>query len=122
MLVADAAASAGIMIPLYTPPGGTWDTVIKTKNNHTDVPIVTIVNPTNGPAGQQSTTLTAYYRTALSKEASLTIKSAELDGSPITGVVLWTVISGAGSASGYTPLRQATLLCNTQPVHARNTQ
>jgi hypothetical protein len=41
------------MVPLYTYPGGTWDTVIKTKNDHPDVPIVAIVNPASGPGGSK---------------------------------------------------------------------
>jgi hypothetical protein len=50
---ADAAAAAGIMVPLYTYPGGTWDRVIETKNDHPDVPIVVIVNPASGPGGSR---------------------------------------------------------------------
>lgn len=53
MQKADAAAAAGIMVPLYTYPGGTWDTVIETKNDHPDVPIVAIVNPASGPGGSR---------------------------------------------------------------------
>jgi hypothetical protein len=44
-----SAASAGIMIPLYTYPGGTWDQVIAAKNAHPSVPIIAIINPNNGP-------------------------------------------------------------------------
>lgn len=50
---ADAAANAGIMVPLYTYPGGTWDTIIETKNDYPGVPIVAIVNPASGPGGSQ---------------------------------------------------------------------
>jgi len=53
MQIADAATAAGIMVPLYTYPGGTWDKVVKTKNDYPDVPIVAIVNPANGPGGSQ---------------------------------------------------------------------
>jgi len=50
---ADAASSAGIMVPLYTYPGSTWDTVIKTKNDHPGIPIMAIVNPASGPGGSR---------------------------------------------------------------------
>jgi hypothetical protein len=53
MQVAHAATAAGIMVPLYTYPGGTWDTVVNTKNAHPDVPIVAIVNPASGPGGSK---------------------------------------------------------------------
>ena len=53
MQVADAAPAAGIIVPLYTYPGGTWDTVVKTKNNHPAVPIVAIVNPASGPGASK---------------------------------------------------------------------
>ncbi|TBR11042.1 MAG: hypothetical protein EPO62_02470 [Candidatus Nitrosotenuis sp.] len=46
-----AATSTGIMIPLYTYPGTTWDTVVAAKNAHPSVPIVAIINPNNGPGG-----------------------------------------------------------------------
>lgn len=46
-----SATSTGIMIPLYTYPGSTWDTVIAAKNAHPSVPIVAIINPDNGPGG-----------------------------------------------------------------------
>ena len=46
---AAAASSAGIMVPLYTYPGGTWDTVAQVKRAHSEVPIVAIVNPASGP-------------------------------------------------------------------------
>jgi hypothetical protein len=46
---AAGASAAGIMVPLYTYPGGTWDTVAQVKRAHTDVPIVAIVNPASGP-------------------------------------------------------------------------
>jgi hypothetical protein len=52
------------------------------------------------------TTLTAVYSTGDEEEepeqVTLTIRSVGLDGRAITG--LWTVIGGAGSATGYTPL------------------
>jgi hypothetical protein len=48
-----AATSAGIMIPLYTYPGGTWDQVSAAKAAHQSVPIVAIINPNNGPGGSR---------------------------------------------------------------------
>ncbi len=52
---AAGSSGAGIMVPLYTYPGGTWDQVIETKNDHPDVPIAAIVNPASGPgSGQDS--------------------------------------------------------------------
>lgn len=53
MQTADAATAAGIMVPLYTYPGGTWDKVVKTKNDHPNVPVVAIVNPASGPGGSK---------------------------------------------------------------------
>ncbi|WP_268541211.1 spherulation-specific family 4 protein, partial [Candidatus Nitrosotenuis cloacae] len=48
-----SAASAGIMIPLYTYPGGTWDQVIAAKAAHPSVPIIAIINPNNGPGSSR---------------------------------------------------------------------
>ncbi|HXG07463.1 MAG TPA: hypothetical protein VNI77_09090 [Nitrososphaera sp.] len=47
---------------------------------------------------RSDTTLTAVK----SAEVTLTIRSVALDGSPIIG--LWTILSGAGSTSGFTAL------------------
>lgn len=48
-----AATSTGLMIPLYTYPGGTWDQVSEAKAAHPSVPIVAIINPNNGPGGSR---------------------------------------------------------------------
>jgi hypothetical protein len=50
-----ATTNTGIMIPLYTYPGTTWDTVIATKNAHPSVPIVAIINPNSGPGNSKDT-------------------------------------------------------------------
>jgi hypothetical protein len=41
--------STGIIIPLYTDPGPAWDTVMQEKTAHPLVPIISIINPDNGP-------------------------------------------------------------------------
>jgi hypothetical protein len=50
---AESTAAAGIMMPLYTYPGGAWDRVADTKNAHPDVPIAAIVNPASGPGSSK---------------------------------------------------------------------
>jgi hypothetical protein len=43
-------SSTGILVPLYTTPDDAgWNLVIDAKGNHTNVPFVAIVNPSNGP-------------------------------------------------------------------------
>jgi hypothetical protein len=49
-----ASRTTGIMIPLYTYPGSTWDQVIAAKNAHPSVPIVAIINPSNGSGNVQN--------------------------------------------------------------------
>ena len=48
-----ASTITGILIPLYTYPGGTWDQVIAAKTAHPSVPIVAIINPNNGSGNTQ---------------------------------------------------------------------
>lgn len=48
-----AAKLTGVMVPLYTYPGSTWDQVVAAKNAHPSVPIVTIINPKNGSGDVQ---------------------------------------------------------------------
>jgi hypothetical protein len=50
---AESTATAGIMVPLYSYPGGTWDRVVETKNAHPGVPIAAIVNPASGPGSSK---------------------------------------------------------------------
>jgi hypothetical protein len=37
------------MVPLYSYPGSDWDVVVQAKQAHPSVPIVAIINPSNGP-------------------------------------------------------------------------
>ncbi|MCI0557056.1 MAG: spherulation-specific family 4 protein [Nitrososphaera sp.] len=48
--VVDAATASptGIIVPLYSYPGDTWDELVRIKNNSPGVPIIAIVNPSNG--------------------------------------------------------------------------
>src|SRR5579883_1192685 len=46
---AATGSPSGVMIALYTYPGQTWDTVIQAKNANPAVPVVAIINPSNGP-------------------------------------------------------------------------
>jgi hypothetical protein len=48
-----AAKTTGVMVPLYTYPGPTWDQIIAAKNAHQSVPIVAIINPKNGSGNAQ---------------------------------------------------------------------
>ena len=43
------ASTTGIIIPLYTYPGNTWDSIISIKTNYPEVPILAIINPNSGP-------------------------------------------------------------------------
>ncbi|HJU14678.1 MAG TPA: spherulation-specific family 4 protein [Candidatus Nitrosotalea sp.] len=40
---------SGLMVPLYSYPGNTWDKLIQEKTLYHDVPVVAIINPDNGP-------------------------------------------------------------------------
>ena len=51
--IASAAEPTGIIIPLYTYPDSTWDSVVRQKNAHPAVPIIAIINPDNGPGASQ---------------------------------------------------------------------
>src|SRR5438445_989087 len=45
-----ATSSTGIVIPLYTyPTDGTWDQIIQAKNAHPSVPVIAVINPSDGP-------------------------------------------------------------------------
>jgi hypothetical protein len=44
-----SAPDSGVMVPLYSYPGPSWDSVIQAKLANPSVPIVAIINPHNGP-------------------------------------------------------------------------
>src|SRR2546428_12586398 len=47
-----APSSSGVVIPLYTfPTDGSWAASLQTKNAHPNVPIIAIINPSDGPGG-----------------------------------------------------------------------
>ena len=89
MPAASAATSAGIMVPLYTYPGSTWNTVVETKNAHPNLAIVAIVNPASGPGWSKDAnyesginklqsagvTVVGYVSTAYTNRAMSAVKS-----------------------------------------------
>src|SRR2546422_5088720 len=47
-----ASTNSGIVIPLYTyPTDGSWAETLRAKNAHPNVPIIAVINPSNGPGG-----------------------------------------------------------------------
>ncbi len=54
------SGNSGVIVPLYTYPGSTWDRVIAAKQAHPDVPIAVILNPANGPGGYADPTYVSY--------------------------------------------------------------
>ncbi len=42
------SSQTGVIIPLYTYPGNTWDEVIQVKNANPSIPIIAIINPNSG--------------------------------------------------------------------------
>ena len=47
-----ATSSSGVVIPLYTyPTDGSWAASLQAKNAHPNVPIIAIINPSDGPGG-----------------------------------------------------------------------
>src|SRR6058998_2596387 len=47
-----ASTNSGIVIPLYTyPTDGSWAATLQARNAHPNVPIIAVINPSNGPGG-----------------------------------------------------------------------
>src|SRR5438093_798989 len=78
-----AATTTGVIVPLYTYPDSTWDTVAQAKIAHPSVPVVAIINPNNGPGSSKD----ANYVTGIQKLHSAGV------------VVLGYVYTGYGSRS-----------------------
>jgi hypothetical protein len=47
-------SSTGILVPLYSYPGKTWNDLIEEKMEHRSVPMVAIINPSNGSGVEDS--------------------------------------------------------------------
>ncbi|TLY12161.1 MAG: hypothetical protein E6K84_07265, partial [Thaumarchaeota archaeon] len=47
-----ATSNSGVVIPLYTyPTDGSWAASLQAKKAHPNVPIIAIINPSDGPGG-----------------------------------------------------------------------
>src|SRR5213594_5040211 len=47
-----ATSSSGVVIPLYTyPTDGSWSASLQAKKAHPNVPIIAVINPSDGPGG-----------------------------------------------------------------------
>ena len=55
-----AAGVTGVIVPLYTyPTSSTWDSIVQTKGANPNVPIIAIINPSNGPGTSQDSNYVA---------------------------------------------------------------
>jgi hypothetical protein len=50
---AQANAATGVIVPLYSYPGQAWQSLVQTKEAYPSVPVVAIINPSNGPGSYQ---------------------------------------------------------------------
>ena len=48
-----ASTITGIMVPLYSYPGPNWQSLVQAKVAYPSVPVVAIINPSNGPGSYQ---------------------------------------------------------------------
>ncbi len=48
-----AGGSTGVLVPLYSYPGQSWQSLIQAKEVYPSVPVVAIINPSNGPGNYQ---------------------------------------------------------------------
>jgi len=48
-----SSSDTGVIVPLYTYPGGTWTSVVQAKVANPGVNIVAVINPDNGPGASQ---------------------------------------------------------------------
>src|SRR2546422_1730765 len=47
-----ASSNSGVVIPLYTyPTDGTWAATLQARSAHPNVPIIAVINPSDGPGG-----------------------------------------------------------------------
>jgi hypothetical protein len=116
-----AASPSGVVVPLYTYPGSTWDAVIAAKNAHPAVPIIVIVNCCNGPGDSKDSTwatwiqkmqsagviVIGYVDTLYGARSSTTVKS-EIDAWKtwynVNGIFFDEMSNYAGGESYYSDL------------------
>ena len=94
-----ATTSEGIIIPLYTYPGSTWDTVTNVKLAHPSVPIIAIVNPSNGPGSSKD----ANYASGIAKLRSAGVQVIGYVSTGYTSRPLSTVEADINSWSSWYP-------------------
>src|ERR1051326_1612199 len=94
-----ATTSEGIIIPLYTYPGSTWDTVTNVKLAHPSVPIIAIVNPSNGPGSSKDSN----YASGIAKLRSAGVQVIGYVSTGYTSRPLSTVEADINSWSSWFP-------------------
>ena len=52
-----ASSSTGVIVPLYAYPGSTWQGLIQAKEAYPSVPVIAVINPSNGPGSYQDPTI-----------------------------------------------------------------
>ncbi|MGA2665186.1 MAG: spherulation-specific family 4 protein [Nitrososphaerales archaeon] len=68
---ATPSSGTGLLIPLYSNPGATWNTVIQLKEANPSVPITVVVNPYNGPGAKWSSSYDTWIVTL--REAGINV-------------------------------------------------
>src|SRR5579872_5995808 len=49
-----ASSPTGIIVPLYSYPGASWQSLAQIKENYPSVPVIAVVNPSDGPGSYDS--------------------------------------------------------------------
>jgi Spherulation-specific family 4 len=50
---ASTGASAGVIVPLYGYPGQNWQSLVQAKEAYPSVPVIAVINPSDGPGSWQ---------------------------------------------------------------------
>ena len=57
------ASASGVLIPLYSYPGSSWNVIIQQRLAYPSVPITVIVNPASGPGNSRDTNYATWINT-----------------------------------------------------------
>lgn len=55
-----SSSASGVIIPLYSYPGSTWNAIIEQKQANPSVPVTVVVNPSSGPGSSQDPNYAAW--------------------------------------------------------------
>lgn len=62
LVIPSVSAQVGLLFPMYIYPGTAWTNLISLKENYPSVPMIVVINPSNGPGSSKDSNYVTYTK------------------------------------------------------------